>query len=135
MLSGNHDCINADRSSVRGILNGNLRFGIGTEVGHQFQFVFPDVSQFAQQCVAQIQCQRHIVIGFRCCITKHHPLITGALVHRVCFAVNPPVYVVGLFVDARKNTTRFSFKLVFAFGVADTGNNLTRHLSNIHIRI
>ncbi|OPZ11319.1 MAG: hypothetical protein BWZ06_01739 [Bacteroidetes bacterium ADurb.BinA261] len=133
VLSGDHYGIDAKRSSVFGIFDGYLRFGIRTKIGHQVELIFADISQFLQQRMTQIERKRHKIFGFVGCIAKHHSLIAGPLFHWIGFLLNATIDVVRLFMNARKNAARLRFETVFALRVANFGNYVTCHFGHIHI--
>ena len=62
------------------ILDGELGLGVRAEVRHQLRLLVADVGQDLQQEVAEVQGQRHIVLGVAAGVAEHHALVAGALV-------------------------------------------------------
>ena len=73
------------------ILDGNLRLGVGPEVGHDL-FLAPDSGQFAQEEVREFEGEGHVVIGLVAGIPEDDALVAGPLFHGI-FADDPAVYI------------------------------------------
>jgi len=77
-----------------------LAFSIRTEIRH-FGVLFPaDCSQFDQQIVGQVECQRHIMFRFVGRVTEHHPLVSGTLLFFL-LPVNPLINISRLLMYGR----------------------------------
>ena len=62
------------------IFDGELGLRVRAEVRHQLRLLVTDVRQDLQQEVAEVQGQRHIVLGVAAGVAEHHALVAGALV-------------------------------------------------------
>ena len=83
--------------------------------------------------MSQVESKRHIVFSLVSSVTKHHTLVACALVHRV-FTFYATVDIRTLFVYSRKYATRIALKHVFALGVTNLVDYLTRYTLQIDIR-
>ncbi len=82
----------------------------------------------------EVEGQRHVIAGFVRRVTKHHSLISGALIFRFS-AIYSAIDVRALFVQSAQYTTRSALKHVFAFGITDALNYITGYLLHVHIRV
>ena len=117
MLRGDDNAVNTFRFVSFGILHGDLRFGVGAQVGHLLALL-ADGGQFLHETVRQLDRQRHEVVHFIAGVAEHHALVAGALVFQ-CSPFHPLVDVGGLAVDGGYHATGFVVELVVAFVVTD----------------
>ena len=79
VLGAQDNGLNAQWRAVVVVFNRDLALGIGTQVRHLLALL-ADVRELAQQAVAQLQRQRHVVVRLAARVPEHHTLITRALV-------------------------------------------------------
>ena len=138
VLSREDDGVDSDGAVVVVILDCNLAFGIGAQVGHVDAFA-ADVGQLHHQRVAQREGEGDIIGRFVGGIAKHHALVTGTLVGSgglfVSLAVDTAVDVAALFVDSRQNSARVSVKHQLAAVIADSVDDTSGNTLKIDIGI
>lgn len=122
MLGGDDYCFNAFGLAVVGVLYGDLAFGVGTEIGHQFP-LFADFGEFLKEHVREGDGERHELGGFAAGVAEHHSLIASSLLFFLG-AFDSLVDVGRLFVDGGDDSAGVGFEFVFAFGVADVGDDV-----------
>ena len=132
MLRTQNNRLNPDGRAIVGVFNGDLALGVRAQVGH-LHASLSDGGQFSKQPMGQLKRQRHEIVGLATSITKHHPLISCALLLGVG-ALHPLVDVLALVMDGTQHTTRSRIKLVLALRVADAGNGLTRNRLHVQVR-
>ena len=128
MLSGDDNAVDALGVMVFGVLHGDLRLGVGAEVGH-FAALLADGGQLLYEAVGQLDGQRHVVVHLVAGITEHHALVACALV----FGGRPfdtLVDVGRLAVDGGDDPARLEVELVVALVVADLLDGVAHHVVN-----
>ena len=128
MLGGDYDAVNALGPVPLRVLHGDLRFGVGTQVGHLLALL-ADGGELLHETVGQLDGQRHVVVHFVAGVTEHHALVARTLLlqRRTLHAL---VDVGRLAVDGGDDTARFVVELVVTLGVADTLDGAARHIVN-----
>ena len=126
VLSGENDAVDAFGFVSFRVLYGNLRFGVGAQIGHFLAF-FADGSEFLYKAMGQLDRQRHVIVHLVACVTEHHALVAGTLFFQHC-AFHTLVNVRRLAVDGREYAAGFVVELIIALVVADFFDDLTYHV-------
>ena len=80
VLGRDDNCMDTDRLSCLSVVfNCELGFGIRAKVVHDPGLVVADIRKDAESEVAQVEGERHIVLGFAAGISEHHSLVPGSL--------------------------------------------------------
>ena len=133
VLGRNHDGMHAQRTvGLLVVLDGHLRLGIGTQVGHHLPFAADD-GQLLEDHVREDQRRRHHLAGLVAGIAEHDALIARTLLV-LLGAHDALIDVRRLFVDGRQDAARVAVELVFALGIADAVDHTARHALYIDIR-
>ena len=61
------------------IFDSNLALGIRTEVWHGAVLLTTNLSQLDEEQVAELEGERHAIVGLAGSIAKHHALVAGTL--------------------------------------------------------
>ena len=130
MLGTEHDRVDANRSVLLVVLDGHLRFAIGTKVQHLFA-LFADTRQGINERVSEVKRQRHIVIGLVCRKTEHHSLVSCALLFRYLTA-HTHIDIRGLCMQGGEDAATLCLELILRFGVTYLSDSLTSDLLDIH---
>lgn len=133
MLRRDEDCVHTQRRVVVVVFDGDLALGIGTKVGHDFAFL-ANGGKFTDERVAEVERERHEVVGVIDGVAKHHALVSRTLFHRIG-AYHTLVDVGALLVDGTQHAATIRVELVFAFVVSDATNDIARDTLQIHIGV
>lgn len=120
MLRRNDNRVYTDRLAVLIIFYRHLAFGVRTKISHFLAFA-TDVGQHAQDSVAEVKRQRHIILRLVRGIAEHHALVSRTLVHRV-LTFHTAVDVRTLFMNGREHAATLGLELVFGLGITDTAD-------------
>ena len=113
------------------ILYGYLALGIRAKVGHHLPFT-ADNGQLHQQAVSQVEAERHVVVCLVGGIAKHHTLVAGALILRIC-TLNASVDVGTLLVDGTQDTAAVAFEHILALGIANAVDHFAGNTLKVNV--
>ena len=82
--------------------------------------------------MCQIECNRHVIVGFIACVTEHHTLISSPLIVIVTI-IYTTIDIVTLLMNGGENTTTVTIKLVFSLCVTNIIDCLTGDCLKINI--
>ena len=82
--------------------------------------------------MAQLQCQRHVGVGFVGGVSEHNSLVASALLF-FRSAVYPLVNVGRLLVDGAEYAARVGFKHVLRLGVANAANHIASDFTRVDV--
>ena len=132
VLCAHHNGVDAHGLAVVSVLDGHLALGVGAQVGHLAVLLAAYGGEFAQQHVAELQRQRHVVVGVAAGVAEHHALITGTLLLGI-LALHTLVDVGALLVDGAEDPAAVRLEHVLALGVADLADHLAGDLLHIEV--
>ena len=133
MLGGDHDGVDALRTAVITVFHRHLTLGIRAEIGHLNTFT-TDGGKRAEDMMAQVECQRHVVLGLIRGITEHHALVAGALIFWI-HTLHALVDVLALLMNGGEHTAALGVELIFGFSVAYATYRLTCHFLQVDISL
>jgi len=114
------------------VLDGNLRFGVGTKIRNGSGFA--DFLKFVEQKVAVVNRRRHQGFSFVRRIPKHHPLVASALFIKKTFSFGDTLRNVSrLFVKAANVLKGFGAEFEVFMIVTNFMNNLTSNRIRIDL--
>jgi len=131
VLCRHDDGVYAQRLVVVAVFDGDLTLGVGSEIGHLPTFL-AYFREGEHDEVCQIECCRHVVVGFVGGIAKHHALISGALL-LLFLARHTPIDIFALLVDGGEDAAGVVVELILGLGIADLLDGAPRHSLQIHI--
>ena len=130
VLGRQHDGVDGHNLSAF-VTASDLGLGVRAEVRHQLRLLVTDIGQDLQQEVAEIQGQRHIVLGIAAGVAEHQALVAGALIFRLG-TVNTLVDVRGLLADDVHHAAGCAVETHVGTGVADVGDHVTNDLLQVN---
>ena len=131
VLGAYHDGVYAHGYVFVAVFDGNLALGVGTQVGHHLALA-AYVGQHAQQAVAQVQAQGHVVLCLVGGIAEHHALVAGTLVLAL-LALHTTVDVAALLVYGAEHSAGVAIEHVLALGVTDTVDDFACNALQVNV--
>ena len=131
VLRREHNSMYSVGISVVIILDSYLTFRVRTQIGHHFLFT-TDRGEFHKQDMTESNGKRHEIFRFVCCITKHHTLVSRALIFGT-FTLNTLIDIVRLLVDSRQYSARITIEFILGLGIPDTINYFTSNRLHVNI--
>ena len=116
------------------IFDGELGFGVRSQVWHQFRILFSDSGENHQSLVGERQRQWHIFGRVIACVAEHHSLVACSLFVGI-FGHYSAVYVLGLFVYGRDHAAGVPVEHVFGLVVAYPVYHFSGHALDVHVCI
>ena len=127
VLGADDDGVDTLRLTFLGVLYRYLALGIGAKVGHEMKLFLANVSQLFEECVGEVERERHQRRSLTAGIAKHNPLVACALLLG-SGALDSAVDVGTLTVDGREDTAAVGIEAVGTLVVADLADDVTGYI-------